>query len=289
MRLLLICLLLFISPAIAAQNNTNTVSKRLDTIHSTILKEDRYITVHIPDKGASSRQSHPVIYILDGEVHFDEINDILRRLNKETGKNIANEMIVVAIGNIWERYKDYSPTHITSSPWVDNYTTPTTGGGEKFISFLEKELFPHINATCPALSIRILIGHSMGGLIAMNILLKHTGMFNYYVVLDPSMWWDGEKLLEQSKTILANKNFENKSLFLAVANTMDKDMDVAQIKRDTSVKTVLIRPSLTLADYINANKQNKLRFDWKYYKDHDHMSVFPSSAYDALKFILQSL
>ncbi|HEV8286435.1 MAG TPA: alpha/beta hydrolase-fold protein [Chitinophagaceae bacterium] len=289
MRLILFFLFLFISSVIAAQNNTNAASKRIDTIHSSILNEDRYIWVHIPEKAISTGQRYPVIYILDGEVHFDEINDILKKLSKETGRSIQNEMIVVAIGNIWERYKDYSPTHISSSPWVDDYTAPTTGGGEKFISFLEKELFPHINTTSPASSTRILIGHSIGGLIATDILLKHTDMFSHYAVLDPSMWWDGEKLLQQSKVILANKTFEKKSLFIAVANTMYKDMDVKQIKSDTSVKTVLIRPSLTLVDYINANQQNKLRFRWKYYKDHHHMTVFPSAAYDALKFFLESL
>ena len=66
-------------------------------------------------------------------------------------------------------------------------------------------------------------------------------------------------------------------------------MDALQIKKDTSAKTVLIRPSLTLVDYINDTKQNKLRFDWKYYKEYDHMTVPAPAIYDALKFFLKSL
>ena len=290
MKLLLPLLFLFTN-AIIAQNNTAAISKRTDTIHSAILNEDRYIWVHIPAKAerVSSKQSYPVIYVLDGQVHFDEVNNILSRISKETGKDVANEMIVVGIGNIWQRYKDYSPTHISSSPWVDSNNASIKGGGEKFISFLEKELIPHINATCPSSPTRILIGHSMGGLIAMDILLNHTNLFDYYAAIDPSMWWDERKLLQQAKTILSNKLFEKKSLFLAVANTIDKNMDVAHIKADTSSQTVLIRPSLTLLEDINASKQNKLRFDWKFYKDHDHMTVLPAAAYDALKFFLKYL
>ncbi len=276
------------STVVTAQNNTVVVSKRVDTIHSAILNEDRYLWVHIPDMAVgSSKKIYPVIYVLDGQVYFDTVNDILSRLSKETGKNAATEMIVVGIGNIWQRYRDYTPTNITSSPWVDIYTAPTTGGGNKFISFLEKELFPHINATCPASSTRILIGHSLGGLIAMDILLNHSSMFNYYAALDPSMWWDDEKLLHQSKAILTNNTFEKKSLFPAIANTMDKDMDVAQIKNDTSAKTILIRPSLVLRGYIHANKRNKLKFDWKFYKEYHHMTVAPAAAYDALKFFIE--
>ncbi|MBD0353421.1 MAG: hypothetical protein ICV65_19935 [Flavisolibacter sp.] len=109
--------------------------KRIDTIHSAILNEDRYIWVHVPDK-ATVVSKYPVIYILDGQILFDEVNNILDRLSKETGKNTANEMIVVGIGNIWQCYRDYSPTHVSSSPWIDDHTTSISGGGEKFISFL---------------------------------------------------------------------------------------------------------------------------------------------------------
>ena len=212
---------------------------------------------------------------------------MIKRLSKETGKNVSNEMIVVGIGNIWQRYRDYSPTPITSSPWVDSHSASISGGGDKFISFLENELFPYVHSKYSNSSIRILIGHSMGGLAVMNILLKHPHLFTYYAAIDPSMWWDDQKLLIESKTILAEKTYEKRALFLAIANTKEMDMDVAQIKKDTSAKMVLIRPSLTLVDYINNNKQNKLRFDWKYYKEYHHLAVPAPAIYDALKFLLK--
>jgi predicted alpha/beta superfamily hydrolase len=288
MRPFLLFLFLFSNTDIKAQNNTGTANKRIDTIHSAILNEDRYIWVHVSGRVAVA-SGYPVIYILDGQIFFDEVINILNRLSKETGRNGANEMIVVGLGNIWQRYRDYSPTHITSSPWVDSHSASISGGGEKFASFLKNELFPYIHSKYPASSTRILIGHSMGGLEVINILLKHPEMFNYYAAIDPSMWWDDQKLLNESRRLLADKTFEKKSLFLAVANTKAKDMDALQIKKDTSEKTVLIRPSLTLVDYINDTKQNKLRFDWEYYKDYDHMTVPAPAIYDALKFFLKSL
>lgn len=284
MKPALLFLLLLSSHFINGQDSP--VNKKIDTIHSAILKEDRYIWVHLPGK-ALGISSYPVIYILDGQIHFDEVNTILRRISKETGKDAANEMIVVSIGNIWQRYKDYSPTHVRSSPWLDSYSASISGGGDTFISFLQNELFPHVQSKYTSSPTRMLIGHSMGGLIAMDILLKHSGMFDYYAVIDPSMWWDEEKLLNESKSILANKTFEKTKLFLAVANTMELDREPSQIKKDTSAKAVLIRPSLTLVDYINNNKQNKLKFDWKYYKEYHHMTVPAPAMYDALKFFLK--
>ena len=289
MRSVLI-LFLFSSLLPAAQNNLNVVTQIKDTIHSAILQEDRYIDVQIPGKAiADPTRRYPVIYILDGQALSHDVNNALKKLSKETGKNVAGEIIVVSLGNIWQRYRDYSPTHITFSPGVDEHTISTTGGGEKFISFLEKELIPHINSTTPASATRILIGHSMGGLIAMKIWLDHENLFSHYAMVDPCMWWDDDKLLKESIPKLSEKSFEKTSLFIAVANTTDKDMDVAQINNDTSSRTALIRPSLTLIDHINAGKQNKLKFTWKFYKEFHHMTVFPAAAYDALKFFVEGL
>lgn len=286
MRLFGLILFLFTTTSIIAQ--AKVLNERRDTIHSKILNEARFMSVHIPEgSGISASQRFPVIYVLDGGVHFPTVTDILSRLYKETGDS---KVIVVGIGNIWERDRDYTPTRITSSPWMDPHTIKKTGGGEKFISFLEKELIPYINLKYPASDTRVLLGHSFGGLAVINTLLNHTKLFKHYIAIDPSMWWDDQKLVKKADTVLSKNRFENNSLFIAVANTMNKEMaDVVQLKSDTTVKTALTRPTLSLVDHIIANKQNKLKLEWKYYKEENHMSIVPSATYDALKSLLQSL
>lgn len=44
---------------------------------------------------------------------------------------------------------------------------------------------------------RTLIGQSLGGLLATEILYNHTSLFNKYVIVSPSLWWDDESLLAQ--------------------------------------------------------------------------------------------
>jgi len=287
-------LLLFTACNSASQNAPGTTvssssDKKIDTMHSKILNEDRFIWVHVPEaiRNATTKK-FPVVFLFDAEANFDDTKNILDKLSKESAGKIADETILVGIGNIWLRYRDYSPSHVDSSPWLDDNTAKITGGGDAFISFIEKELLPFINKNYPVSSSRTIIGHSMGGLLVINILLKHQHLFDNYVAIDPSLWWDSQKLLKESTVILGNRVFENKSLFLAVANENGKRMDPAQIKNDTSAKTVLIRPSLSMIDHLQANKQNKLRFEWKFYKDDHHMSVNAPATYDALGFLIAS-
>ena len=137
MKAFLFSFLLFTSNLVFAQGS----GKRIDTIHSKILNEDRYLLVHIPAGAKASSKRYPVVYVLDGEVLFDDAVNILNRINKETGQAAPIEMIVVGIGNIGQRYKDYSPSPITSSSWVDSHTASTTGGGDRFYLFYRKRSF----------------------------------------------------------------------------------------------------------------------------------------------------
>jgi len=292
MRTIFLLLLLFAAGAVGFQKAPATrkvalIDKIIDTIHSTILNENRFIWVRIPEAARNvSSKKYPVMFLFDAEANFDATKNILEKLSTQSGTKTEGAVILVGIGNIWLRYRDYSPSHIDSSSWIDAPTAKTTGGGEAFIAFLEKELLPHIEKKYPASSHRTLIGHSMGGLMVINILLKHQQLFDKYIAIDPSMWWDNNKLLNESVTILHDNIFENKSLFLAVANEPEKQMSMDQVKSDTSIKTVLIRPSFLLKDLILKNKQDKLRFEWKFYKDEHHMTVNAPATYDALKIIL---
>jgi uncharacterized protein len=249
--------------------------KKTDSLHSSILKEKRVLFIHTP-AATMADQRYPVIFVLDGEVSFSPLVSALEQLK------LLDKVIVVAIGNLWQRYRDYSPSHIASSLYVDNYNASITGGGDQFISFLEKELTPYIKAGYPVTNKRALIGHSMGGLIVMDILLKHTRLFDCYAAIDPSMWWDNEKLLKESGSLLKTGKFEHSFLFLAAANTTNKEMNLEQLRSDRSDKSVLIRPTLTLKDLVDTNRQ-KLKSDWKYYINENHLSVFSPALVDALK------
>jgi uncharacterized protein len=78
---------------------------------------------------------------------------------------------------------------------------PNAGGSEKFIRFIAEELQPYIKSTYKV-SRSLLIGQSLGGLLASEIVLKKPELFDDYIIISPSLWWDDESLLKQASTLI---------------------------------------------------------------------------------------
>lgn len=260
-----------------------------DSVQSRILNEKRTIWVHLP-AGADNRGKtglrYPVVYVLDGSEHFASVSGILQYLSEANGNMVCPDMIVVGINNT-DRTRDLTPTY--SGFDYENKPTgsfKTSGGGEKFTAFLEKELMPYIESKYPTAPFRMLIGHSFGGLTAVNILINHTNLFNAYTIVDPSMWWDDHKLLKQAHDVLKEKRFAGKYVFMGIANTMPAGDDTAHAHHDTSAKTNHIRSILNLVDEFKRNQDNGLTFSYKYYDDDNHNSSPLIAEYDAFRFLL---
>jgi predicted alpha/beta superfamily hydrolase len=285
---------LFLSILIAAAANaqditgTTIVLGHTDSIQSKILNEKRVVWVHLPagaNKPGNTGLRYPVVYVLDGSEHFASVSGIIQYLSEANGNMVCPDLIVVGINNT-DRTRDLTPTN-GKFDYEGKPTNAfkTSGGGEKFTAFIEKELIPYIESKYPAAPFRMLIGHSFGGLTAVNILINHTDLFNAYAIVDPSMWWDQFKLLKQAHEVLRNKNFTGKYVFMGIANTMPAGDDTAHAHHDTSAKTNHIRSILNLADEFKRNPNNGLTFNYKYYQDDNHNSSPLITEYDAFRFL----
>ena len=273
-----------------AQADNKIVLGTIDSVYSTILNEQRKIWVYVPGNGQVdiySKQRYPVVYLLDGDSHFFSVVGMIQQLSSVNGNTVCPEMIVVGIPNT-DRTRDLTPTHVAGDPpYVDSAFVVNSGGGEKFTAFIEKELMPHIDSVYPTEPYKMLIGHSLGGLMVINTIVHHTNLFNAYVAIDPSMWWDKLKPLDETKAALSSKIFNGISLYLGIANTMEPGMNITQVKKDTAVSSKHIRSILQLSSYLTSSKQSGLNYRDKYYGDDDHSSVPLISTYDALHFIFK--
>ena len=287
-NIFLLSLCLGIASIMPAQTDNKIVIGKVDSVYSTILKEKRKVWVYVPSMNGdmqNSKQRYPVLYLLDGDGHFNSVAGMIQQLSQINGNTVVPEMIVVGIPNT-DRTRDLTPTHITSDlPMMDSNSTKTTGGGENFAAFLEKELMPHIDSAYSTQPFRLLVGHSFGGLTVMNILTNHTNMFNAYIAIDPSMWYDKEQFLKTTQKKLAAQKYEGTRLYVAIANTMAQGMTLEKLKKDTTTDTRHIRSIVALDKFIKANPQNELKYASKYYAEDDHGSVPLISEYDGLRFI----
>lgn len=265
----------------AQTDNNKIVIGTVDSVQSKILNEQRKIWVHVPNSDPNSlflKQRYPVVYLLDGDGHFSSVVGMIEQLSTVNGNTICPEMIVVGIPNT-KRTRDLTPTRDSISP--------ASGGGEQFMSFIEKELMPYIDSAYPTQPYKMLVGHSLGGLTVMNTVINHTQLFNSYICIDPSMWWDNQNLLKAEKKVLTEKNFAGKTLYVGIANTMDKGMNVNKVVSDTTRSSIHIRSILEMDKFIKSQNPKGLKYASKYYENDTHGSVPLIAEYDALHFIFE--
>ena len=272
-----VVMLVFSFCAKAQENNpfTTGFEKRLP---SKILDEQRTVWIHIPTSnggiGNTGKGRYPVIYLLDGDTNF---NDVVSMTEFMSNAGLCPPMIVVGILHP-ARMKDLTFGTDKEMPGI-------TGNGQKFMLYVEKELMPFIESNYPTASYKIFIGHSVGGLTVVNTMIHHPYLFNAYISLDGALWWNDQQIVKEAKLALANTKYKGKTLFMALANRMEKGMDTLQVQKDTTEGTELIRSNLEFIKDISKNKPNQLRFRHAYYENDDHGSVRLIGEYDALRFI----
>ncbi|MGM5471233.1 alpha/beta hydrolase-fold protein [Flavobacteriaceae bacterium LMO-SS05] len=254
-----------------------------DSLLSTILNEQRKVWVYVPDSPPNSDTTYPVVYLLDGDGHFPSVVGLIQQLSTINGNTVVPKMIVVGIPNT-DRLRDLTPTH--ANEMFPGDTNPnTSGGGEQFLDFMEQELMPYIESHYPTKPYRLFIGHSLGGLMVVNTLLKRPELFNSYLAIDPSLRWADSALMHESKTLLNSRDFSQKSLFIGIANTLPPNMDTTSVMQDTTAMTQHIRDILSFSNEVVPNSRSGLSFASKYYPNDSHGSVPLIATYDGLRFL----
>jgi hypothetical protein len=130
--------------------------------------------VYLPPAAAGPRTGLPIVYALDGEWRFDTLVEIV----ESSGANV----IVVAIGGVAERGRDYVPP---------NSCTSGGGGQAAFLDFVRSELVPFVDGHVGGdRARRALLGHSHGGSFVLYALFaeapgSHT--FSSYLASDASI------------------------------------------------------------------------------------------------------
>ncbi len=191
----------------AKQSTVRIKNSVITELTSVYTKTSYDIYISYPNSYASSGKNYPVLVVLDAEVNFGAVSYIAQRLIKD---ELIPELFVVGIayqgdtdedGYYSLRSRDFTPTSDkTQEQRIKEKFGLGTGGAESFVKFLSLELFPHLVNNYPIKTeSKSIYGHSFGGLFGFHLLLNHPTLFDNYVLLSPSLWWDKSNLLRNAK------------------------------------------------------------------------------------------
>lgn len=283
MKVLFICLLACCSHVIFAQH-PNIV---LDSIQSSILKESRTFRIYLPKEIVDKKpkqEKYPVLYVLDGDDNYLPVSGMVNYLSEVNGNRIFPKMIVVFINNT-NRTRDLTPYRVNASAMLPKAMADVTGGAENFTQVIQQEIIPYIESKYPASGYRALVGHSFGGIFALAVLQKHPELFDDFIVMDPSLWYDEGRFSKNVLRAIQAGKYQNKSLFIGLANTT-YEPSLAKVLTSKAAFSVHEKSIIRFCQQVQRTKS--IPFSYQYYPKDDHGSIPFIGIYDGLRKIFQA-
>ncbi|CAM4245517.1 alpha/beta hydrolase [Pseudoalteromonas byunsanensis] len=231
------------------------------TFNSKVLKQTRSVNIYLPPSYTQNKQqTYPIIYLLDGSKDEDFIHIAgLVQFANFPWLNILPETIVVGIENVDRKHDFTTP----SDNALDQKELPTHGGAMRFIDFISKELQPMIKQQYRVNETSTLIGQSLGGLLATEILYNHSALFDHYVIISPSLWWNDEALLSQE----FNPPHLPKSVYIGVGKEGEQMERIAK----------------QLHEKVTPTLHDKTQLKFGYFPELNHGDTLHLAVYDAFK------
>lgn len=274
----LLIILLLLTEITYSQNDDFVIAKRIK-INSTILGEERAIYVSTPSGYTESLYSYPVMYVIDG------VTGVIGLVKYLSDYGVCPELIIVSIEEV-NSSRDMFPTKPRYSrgtqptkPWYnkkeDNEIRVSrpgeqVGEADRYLSFIETELFPFIEKNYRTVPYRICCGHSKGGLLVTHAFLSRTNMFNAYIALNPSLYWDDGLVMKTAEEKLASLVLKHKLFYFDIGGN-----EVPSTIGD----------AFTFAQTIRENASVDLRWKLDYLPNENHGSGTAIGITNALKFI----
>jgi len=176
------------------------------TLDSAVLGEQRRYSVWLPDRYETSQERYPVLFLLDGPRHFHYVTGMVDYLSRYA--EAITPAIVVDIQQ-QHRGRDMTPT-------PDKQNPGDSGGADRFLNFLGKELVPQIASRYRTKAPLVLWGYSLSGLFAFHALLAQPELFDGYILASPALWWDDSLLLRRAATFFKHHASLNRKMFFGV-------------------------------------------------------------------------
>ncbi len=258
-------------------------------LHSEIINDDFEIYISLPYRYAYTDTTYPVLFNLDANISFgitDNVVHILSTLNKE-----IPEMIVVGIAYTikgvedWAamRGRDFKPTSHPEKDkaWQDRLSRATgrddivitSGGADKFLAFIRKELIPFIESNYRVSSDRAIAGVSASGLFTLYTLFQHPETFQRYFAGSPSISWDEPYMYKLENDFAVTHKDLPVRLFMCVGS-LESESYINNMKK--------------IAQLLRSRNYPNLELEAVIFENETHGSIYQASISSALKMLYKN-
>ncbi len=250
------------APAPAAQAPSERYESFL--IESKILGETRRINVYTPPGYvARGRDRHPVLYMPDGGLQED-FPHVAETVDRAIADGAIAPMFVVGIENTQRKRDMTGPTDVAE----ERALAPRLGGSAQFRAFIRDELMPQVRRRLRSDGRTGIVGESLAGLFVAETFLREPRLFDVYIAISPSLWWNRDALLEQAPQLLRADTaaLHGRTLRLYSA---DEDNIAPQTQR--------------LADLLRAQAPAALSWNYQPRPDLTHATIYRAVENEAIR------
>jgi predicted alpha/beta superfamily hydrolase len=188
------------------------------TVDSRALGETRRINLYTPpgyEKWGDDR--HPVLYMPDGGMEED-FPHVASDVDAAIRAGEMRPIIVVGIENTERRRDMTGPTEVEE----DRKIAPRVGGSAAFRAFIRDELMPEIGRRVRGNGQTAIVGESLAGLFVVETFLQEPRLFDIYIALSPSLWWNAQALVRGAREQWTARSPAGRTLYLSVAGDDDR-------------------------------------------------------------------
>lgn len=112
--------------------------------------------------------------------------------------------------------------------------------------------------------------------MAAEILLKKPELFNKYIIISPSIWWDDGSLLKQTSRILENNFTQQTAIYIGVGK---------EGLAPTGTPHVAEVDANLLAEKLKATKSKTVNVYFDYLPSEDHGTIMHQAVFNAFKLL----
>lgn len=188
------------------------------TIAATAFQGDRRLTIRLPSGYAEQPDMRfPVVYLIDGgpQQDFPHIAGIAQSRDMNGS---FERFILVGIETVNRRAEISPAVRPEALELYKQDLGATPGGSDNFRAFIANDVKPWVNANFRTNGHDAVMGESLAGLFIIETLLTKPDLFDDWIAVSPSMWFDDMKIARGAAVSLAQAAPGAERLYLTVAN-----------------------------------------------------------------------